>query len=76
MWYLNKVWSTNFVDDSEILVVEKMILLTNISTGLEIANWNQVQPKNLENFQVCQQLDIAKFSNLFREIGLEGDVVF
>ena len=23
MWYLNKVWSTNFVDDNEILVVEK-----------------------------------------------------
>ena len=23
MWYLNKVWSTNFVDDDEIPVVEK-----------------------------------------------------
>ena len=23
VWYLNKVWSTNFVDDSEILAVEK-----------------------------------------------------
>ena len=23
MWYWNKVWSTNFVDDNEILVVEK-----------------------------------------------------
>ena len=32
--------------------------------------------QNLENFQVFQQLDIAKFSNLFREIGLEGDAVF
>ena len=32
--YLNKVWSTNFVNDSEILAVEKMILLANISTSL------------------------------------------
>ena len=24
MWYLNKVWSTNFVDDNEILVVKKL----------------------------------------------------
>ena len=32
--------------------------------------------KNLEKFQACVQLDIAKFSNLFREIGLEGDAVF
>ena len=31
-----------------------MILLANISTSLEIANGNQVQLKNLENFQVCQ----------------------
>ena len=23
VWYLNKVWSTNFVDDSEIHTVEK-----------------------------------------------------
>ena len=52
-----------------------MILLTNISTSLEIANWNQVQLKNLENFQVCQQLDIAMFSKLFWEIGLRGGVV-
>ena len=48
MWYLNKVWSTNFVDDSEILAVEKMILLANIFTSLEIANWKQIQLKNLE----------------------------
>ena len=23
MWHLNKVWSMNFIDDNEILVVEK-----------------------------------------------------
>ena len=51
MWYLNKVWSANFVDDSEILAVEKMILLANISTSLEIANGNQIQLKNLEIFK-------------------------
>ena len=51
-----------------------MILLANISTSLEIANWNQAQLKNLENFQVCQQLDIAMFSKLFWEIGLSGGV--
>ena len=50
MWHLIEVWNMNFVDDSEILAVEKMILLTNISTSLEIANWNQVQLKNLEKF--------------------------
>ena len=52
-----------------------MILLANISTSLEIANWKQIQLKNLEKFQVCQQLDIATFSNLLWEIGLKGDVV-
>ena len=52
-----------------------MILLANISISLEIANSNQVQLKNLEIFQVCQQLDIAMFSKLFREIGLRGGVV-
>ena len=51
-----------------------MILLANISTSLEIANWNQAQLKNLENFQVCQ-LDIAMFNKLFWEIGLSGGVV-
>ena len=57
-------------------VVLKNILLTNISTSLEIANWNQVQLKNLEKkFQVCQYLDIAMFSKLFWEIGLRGGVV-
>ena len=25
VWYLNKVWSTNFVDDNEILAVENDI---------------------------------------------------
>ena len=49
-----------------------MILLANISTLLEIANGNQLQLKNLENFQVCQQLDISMFSKLFWEIGLRG----
>ena len=48
-----------------------MILLANISTSLEIANWNQIQLKNLET----QQLDIAIFSKLFWEIGLKGGVV-
>ena len=75
MRYLNKVWSINFVDDSEILAVEKMILLANISTSLEIANWNQVQLKNLENFEVCQHLDNAMFIKLFWEIGLMGGAV-
>ena len=36
MWYLNKVWSTNFVDDDEMPRVEKMISLANISNSLEI----------------------------------------
>ena len=36
MWYLNKVWSTNFVDDNEIPAVKKMILLANISNSLEM----------------------------------------
>ena len=53
----------------------KMTLLANISTSLEITNGNQIQLKNLENFQVCQQLDIAMFSKLFGEIGLRGGVV-
>ena len=52
-----------------------MILIANISASLEIANWIQVQLKNLENFQVCQQLDIAMFSKLFWEIGLRCGVV-
>ena len=52
-----------------------MILLTNISTSLEIVNWNQVQLKNLENFQVYQQLDIAMFSKLIWDIGLMGGIV-
>ena len=52
-----------------------MIFLTNISSSLEIASWNQVQLKNLENFQVCQQLDIAMFSKLFWEIGLKSGAV-
>ena len=52
-----------------------MILLANISTSIEIANWNQVRLKNLKNFQVCQQLGIAMFSKLFWEIGLKGGVV-
>ena len=52
-----------------------MILLASISTSLEIVNWNQVQLKNLENFQLCQQLDIAMFSKLFGEIRLRGGVV-
>ena len=51
-----------------------MIFLTNISTNLEITNWNQVQLKNLEKFQVYQ-LDIAMFTKLFWEIGLKGGVV-
>ena len=53
-----------------------MILLVNISTSLEIVNWNQVQLKNIENFQICQQLDIAMFSKLFWEIELRGGIVF
>ena len=52
-----------------------MLLLASISTSLEIVNWNQVQLKNLEKFQVCQQLDNAMFSKLIWEIGLRGVVV-
>ena len=52
-----------------------MILLANISTSLEITNGNQVQLKNLENFQVCQLLDIAMFSKLFIDTRLRGCVV-
>jgi hypothetical protein len=29
MWHLNKVWSTNFVDDNATLAVEKIILLAS-----------------------------------------------
>ena len=53
----------------------KYLLSKNDITSQEIANWNQVQLKNLENFQVCQQLDIAMFSKLFWEIGLKGGSV-
>ena len=42
MCHINKIGSTNFVDDSEILAVKKLILLANISTSLEIANGNQI----------------------------------
>ena len=52
-----------------------MILLANISTSLEIASGNQIQLKNLEIFQVCQQLDTDMFSNFCREIGLRSRVV-
>ena len=33
---LNKVWNTNFVDDNEILAVEKITVLANISNSLEM----------------------------------------
>ena len=52
-----------------------MILLVNISTSLEITNWNQVQLENLENFQVYQKLDIAMFSKLLWGIGLRDGVM-
>ena len=51
-----------------------MILLANIFTSLEIANENQIQLKN-RNFQACQQLDTAMFSNFCKEIGLRSRVV-
>ena len=51
------------------------MLLVGISNSLETEIENKLAQK-LRNFQVCQQLDIATFSNLFREIGLEGDAVF
>ena len=51
VWYLNKVWSINFVDDNEMPMVEKMILLAKIFNSLEIANGNQIQLKNLEIFK-------------------------
>ena len=35
MCHLNKDGSTNFVDDSEILAVKKVILLASISNSLE-----------------------------------------
>ena len=73
MWYLNKVWSTNFVDEWN-TCGRKMILLANIFISLEIINGNQIQLKNLEIF-VCQQLDTAIFSNLLWEIGLRSGVV-
>ena len=33
VWYLNKVWSTNFIDDNEILAAKK---ITNISNNLKM----------------------------------------
>ena len=51
MCHLNKVGGTNFVDDSEILAVEKWYYQANISASLEIANGNQIQLKNLEIFK-------------------------
>ena len=74
MWYLNKIGSANFVDDNEILW--KIILLRNIFNSLEMQFEIEFNSKNLEKFQACVQLGIVKFSNLFREIGLEGDAVF
>ena len=36
MWHLNRIWNMNFVDDNEILAVEKITLLANISNSLKM----------------------------------------
>ena len=51
-------------------------MLSNIFNSLEMQFEIDFNSKNLEKFQACVQLGIVKFSNLFREIGLESDVVF
>ena len=50
------------------------MLLASISNSLETELANKSSEK-LRNFQVCQQLDIAMFSNLSLENGLKGGVV-
>ena len=74
MWYLNQVWSINFVDDNEIAAVKKMILLDKISNSLEMQFEIEFN-STLKNFKVCWQLNIAMFSKLFWGIGLKNDVV-
>ena len=36
MWHLNGIWNINFVNNNEILVVEKYTLLANISNRLKM----------------------------------------
>ena len=50
------------------------MLLAGISNSLEMELENNPVQK-LRNFRVCQQLDIAMFSNLLWEIELKGGVV-
>ena len=50
------------------------MLLASFSNSLETELENK-SSSNLENFQVCQQLDIAMFNNLLWENGLKGGVV-
>ena len=45
MCHLNKDGSTNFVDDSEILAVKKVILLASISNSLETELENKSSSK-------------------------------
>ena len=52
MRYLNKVWSTNFVDDNEIPTVEKMILLDKIFNSLEMQFEIEFNSKLRKKFEV------------------------